>query len=817
MSQGNLVRQTLARRQRLSGGNAMIAKSKPAIPGERVARQLHAPPELFLETIASGFLALKADWTIGYANTVAAQICGLTPGTLVGRRHDEVFPAIAGTVFDQRLREAKATCAPVDFESDYPAWQRWFHVRAVPLPDGELSVILDDITDRKVAEQQRAEALEEAQTLNEVAAAMAGELDLHKLVQIVTDAATKLTGANFGAFFYNVLNEKGESYLLYTLSGAAREEFEKLGMMPRNTPVFEPTFRGTGVVRSDDITKDPRYGTMSPHHGMPNGHLPVCSYLAAPVISRSGEVLGGLFFGHSEPGQFTAHAERLAVGIAVHAAIAIDNARLYSKAEQELGRQRAAEAAMQLLGAIVDSSDDAIISKDLKGVITSWNKSAERLFGYTAEEAVGRSVAELLIPANRQDEEPNILQRLARGERVDHFETIRRRKDGTLLDISLTISPVKDSEGAIVGASKIARDITQRRIFERRLVEQARLLDLTGDAILVRDKQDRILFWNRAAEDMYGFTREEALGKISHELLGTEFPEPLPEINKILLQEGRWSGELSHASRSGSRRVTLSRWVAEIEEGEVIRILESNNDITERVRVQEELRRANTDLEQFAYSASHDLQEPLRTIKVYSELLTNNNFKSEEGDTAEYLGFLRSAATRMELLVRDLLAYTKISLLQEPDQEEDANQALADALANLGGAIEQSNAQVTHKVLPAVRIHAIHLQQLFQNLIGNSIKYRDPQRSPVVHVTAERRNETWVFSVQDNGIGIAPEFKEQIFGLFTRLHNSQRYSGTGIGLAICHRIVERYHGRIWVESEPGRGSTFRFSIPIGGG
>jgi light-regulated signal transduction histidine kinase (bacteriophytochrome) len=152
--------------------------------------------------------------------------------------------------------------------------------------------------------------------------------------------------------------------------------------------------------------------------------------------------------------------------------------------------------------------------------------------------------------------------------------------------------------------------------------------------------------------------------------------------------------------------------------------------------------------------------------------------------------------------------------LQESDQEEDANKALADALANLAGAIEQSNAHVTHDSLPTVRVQAMHLQQLFQNLIGNSIKYRDPQRTPVVHVTAERRNNAWVFSVQDNGIGIAPEFKEQIFGLFTRLHNSNGYSGTGIGLAICMRIVERHHGRIWVESEPGRGSTFRFSIPL---
>jgi PAS domain S-box-containing protein len=171
-----------------------------------------------------------------------------------------------------------------------------------------------------------------------------------------------------------------------------------------------------------------------------------------------------------------------------------------------------------LLSAIVDSSDDAIISKDLDGVIMSWNKSAERLFGYTAEEAIGQTVAALLIPDDRQEEEPDILARLRKGERVDHFETVRRRKDGWLVHISLTISPVKDQHGRIIGASKIARDITQRKKYEKRLVEQAHLLDLSSDAILVRDGQNRILEWNRAAEKMYGFAREEVLGKISQDL-----------------------------------------------------------------------------------------------------------------------------------------------------------------------------------------------------------------------------------------------------------------------------------------------------------
>jgi GAF domain-containing protein len=172
-------------------------------------------------------------------------------------------------------------------------------------------------------------------------------------VQIVTDACTELVGAQFGAFFYNVINDKGESYMLYALAGVPRESFDKFPM-PRNTAVFEPTFKGAGVVRSDDILKDPRYGKNDPHYGMPKGHLPVRSYLAVPVTSRSGEVIAGLFFGHGEPGQFGEEHEELLIGIAGQAATAIDNARLYQAAEREIGERRRAEAALQTLNSTLE-------------------------------------------------------------------------------------------------------------------------------------------------------------------------------------------------------------------------------------------------------------------------------------------------------------------------------------------------------------------------------------------------------------------------------------------------------------------------------
>ena len=208
------------------------------------------------------------------------------------------------------------------------------------------SKIARDITHQKRAEDLIREQAHVLALLDATGKMITSQLDLQNVLQTVTDTATRLTGAKFGAFFYNIINERGESFQLYTLSGASREAFDKFGM-PRNTPVFRTTFTGEGVVRSPDITQDPRYGTMEPHHGMPKGHLPVRSYLAVPVISRSGEVMGGLFFGHPEAGMFTERAEQVVVGIAAQAAVAMDNARLYEAAQREIASRERAEAALR--------------------------------------------------------------------------------------------------------------------------------------------------------------------------------------------------------------------------------------------------------------------------------------------------------------------------------------------------------------------------------------------------------------------------------------------------------------------------------------
>ncbi|MDP8990914.1 MAG: PAS domain S-box protein, partial [Acidobacteriota bacterium] len=355
--------------------------------------------------------------------------------------------------------------------------------------------------------------------------------------------------------------------------------------------------------------------------------------------------------------------------------------------------------ASSLLSAIVESSDDAIISKDLNGIIRSWNSGAERVFGYSAQEVIGKSIT-LIIPRERLDEEADIISRLQRGERIDHFETQRRTKDGRILSISLTVSPVRDASGKVVGASKVARDVTAREMQE----------------------------------------------------------QALREANAALM-------------------------------------------------------RANGDLQQFAYSASHDLQEPIRSISVYGEMLSQRYRDRLDAKGLQYLSFMTTGAHHMEMLVKDLLAYTQTSETVSEPGPVDANVALEQALANVAEAIRESGAVVSHDALPTVRMHEVELRQLFQNIVGNAIKYRSEEQAPRIHVTARLEDGRWLFAIRDNGIGIAPAYKDSIFGIFKRLHTDSKYSGTGIGLAICQKIVERNGGRIWVESEVGQGATFFFSVP----
>ena len=360
--------------------------------------------------------------------------------------------------------------------------------------EARLLALNETLEDRVAQMREEARALE---VLNGTGIAVAAELDLERLVQLVTDAGVELSHAEFGAFFYNVLKGGGESYTLYALSGAPRSAFEKYPM-PRNTAVFEPTFRGRGPVRSDDILSDPRYGKSAPYHGMPKGHLPVRSYLAVPVVSRSGEVLGGLFFGHARPSVFTARAEQIVTALAAQAAVAIDNSRLHQTSQREIEarrqaerdlqalnenlEQRAAERATQLassLGKLEETerrfrllvegvTDYAIYMLDPAGHVVNWNPGAERIKGYTSAEILGRHFRQFYTAEDQAVDLPKKALTIASEMGKYETENWRVRKDGTRFWASVLINAIKDNNGMLIGFAKITRDLTERRAVDER-------------------------------------------------------------------------------------------------------------------------------------------------------------------------------------------------------------------------------------------------------------------------------------------------------------------------------------------------------------
>ena len=753
--------------------------------------------------------------------------------------------------------------------------------------------------------------------------------------------------------------------------------------------------------------------------------------------------------------------------------------KLYTVIMRDITERQHTEERLSLLAAIVQSSDDAIISKTLDGTILSWNPAAERLYGYTAAEALGQSVT-ILIPHEQLDEEPRIIERIKRGESVDHYETVRLRKDGTLIGVSLTVSPLKDAQGRIIGASKIARDITERERAEERfrqliegapngmvmvdqkgkivlvnaqieksfgykrdellgqpiemlvparfrahhpasrdgfiadpaarpmgsgrdlyglrkdgsefpveiglnpveteqgrmvlgtivditerkqaeeklrksqeqlagvigsamdaiitiddeqhivlfnsaaermflfpsedavgkrldrfipqrfrpahqghiedfgrthvtkramgslgaifglradgeefpieasisqlesegrkfytvilrditerkrseeaLKEQARILDLAP--VLIRDLSGRILFWNTGAEQLYGWKSEEALDKISYQLLQTEFPRPLEEIKARLFAHGHWEGELVHTKRNGERLVVASSWVLHKNDREEPRaVLELNNDITERRQAEREIQRLNEELEQrvadrtaqlqavnkeleaFAYSVSHDLRAPLRHINGFSQALLEDYADKLDETGKTYLQEVRGASQEMAQLIDDVLQLARVTRtemrrevtnLSELAQSIMAELRKRDAGRTVAVRIEEGLSTNGDKRL---------LRIMLGNLLGNAWKFTSKREQAEIVFGCEPNDGESVYFVCDNGAGYDMAFADKLFGAFQRLHTAEEFEGTGIGLATVQRIVNRHGGRVWAEGAVSKGATFYFTLP----
>jgi PAS domain S-box-containing protein len=495
----------------------------------------------------------------------------------------------------------------------------------------------------------------------------------------------------------------------------------------------------------------------------------------------------------------------------------------------DITEQKGAEAAAMRLAALVRSSRDAVVAKDLNGIITDWNQGAQRIFGYKPKEIIGKSIL-TLIPRERQFEESEILRRIRCGESIDHYETIRRCKNGRLIDVSLTISPIRDLRGKIVGVSKIARNITERKTTERRLAEQARLLDLTNDAIFISDMRKRITFWNRGAKELYGYSAEEALGKVAQELLCTEFPESIGRIRKKLVRDHRWSGELVHRCKDGSKVVIMSRWSLDRDErGKPMSILETNTDITAHKKAEAALRRSKQLLELRVRARTLELNRSNKKLEaeisrrkgLEGEILSVSDREQQRLGQELHDGLCQHL-TAVAFMTRSIaLRLRNHRVIDAADIEKIAelvNTAAVDT-RNLSRALHRVDVDAAGLIIalqdlvdreiwrtpcrlemkPSFQINddaaAAHLYRIAREAVINANKHAQARQ---IVVRLERVRKEMILRVIDDGIGFPKDLKPQ----------------QGLGYHIMKYRAQLMGGRLEIDSPQTGGTRVSCHLPF---
>ena len=474
-----------------------------------------------------------------------------------------------------------------------------------------------------------------------------------------------------------------------------------------------------------------------------------------------------------------------------------------------------------MLAAIIASTDDTIISKTTQGIITSWNPAAVRMFGYTAEEAIGRHIS-LIIPDDRLEEESFIIGQIIKGKKVDHFETIRRHKNGELVPISLTVSPIKNRKGEIVGASKIARDISERREAAKREGVLAAIVDTSDDTIVSKTLDGIITSWNKAAVKMFGYTESEAIGKhISLIIPADRLDEEAYIIGEVTKGNKVAHFQTFRRAKDG-RLIPISLSVSPVIDGKgkVIGASKIARDISteqaaqqETAQLYQQLKELNARKDEFIGLASHELKTPLASINGYLQILSKRI--TDDRDKA-FLLKTQQQLNKLSNLVNDLLDVSKIEAgkLHFANEEFDIIGVLQDVIELIAHANNNEYIITLHSPVPTCKISgdASRIEQVVINLLTNAIRYSPDSRQIDIYLIPE--NENIKVGVRDYGIGIAPEKLNHIFSRYYRVNDkNSNASGLGIGLYLCYEIITRHQGYIWADSELNVGSTFWFTIP----
>ncbi len=527
--------------------------------------------------------------------------------------------------------------------------------------------------------------------------------------------------------------------------------------------------------------------------------------------------------------------------IALFSVLTSWTARSLNRADEE--RKRAEDENFKL-ASIVEYSDDAIFAKTLDNIITSWNKGAERIYGYKPKEIIGLPVS-ILIPPDLADEAQQIIEKIRNDERVEHFETVRVRKDGESIYVSLTISPIKDAAGRIVGASSVARDITARQRMEDALRQGEERLQIVtenmSEALVISDLDGQLIHWNRAGMEMHGF---KDLGEWLLRIPDFEKFYELSTLDGAVLSPEQWP--LARVIRGENVRnfeVRAGRLDLEWERvfsysGTIVH--ESNGrplafvtitDITERKRAEEAVRRLNEELEQrvnertaqlqsvnreleaFSYSVSHDLRAPLRHINGFSTALLEDYQDSIDETGRSYLRELCGASKEMAQLIDDLLQLSRVTRSDMQCETVHLTEMACGVIDELKRMEPERIVQFeTEEDLTAYGDRRL-LKVLLTNLLGNAWKFTSKREAPEIRFGQEIREQENVYFVRDNGAGFDMTYADKLFGAFQRLHSPREFEGTGIGLATVHRIILRHGGRVWARGKVNEGASFYFTLP----
>jgi PAS domain S-box-containing protein len=704
--------------------------------------------------------------------------------------------------------------------------------------------------------------------LAEVARIVSGELDLEKLVQGVTDAATELTGAHFGAFFYNVTNDAGESYMLYTISGVPREEFSKFPM-PRNTPIFAPTFTGSGTLRSANIQKDPRYGHNAPYHGMPAGHLPVVSYLAVPVVTRDGNVLGGLFFGHEDEGVFSDAEERIAEALAAQAAVAIDNARLYRTLREDRARSAASELRYRAL-VLTTPTRQAVSAANADGNRQEDSPSWRELTGQSLEEMRGRGWLNAISPSDRERVAAAWENAIASRATFDAQYRLRLA-DGSYRWFASRAVPVYDAEGNVSEWVSTTTDIHDAKVSDDARRFLAKATELFSSSLNYEDTLKTLT--SLAVPEMADWCTVDIVDELHppHRRLAVAHVDPAKteyawELYRKFPPDPE-SDQVAAVMRSGKAQlvstIPAGMFEALVKDEEQLRIVrelglfswmivplrsrgrvlgavsfvssDSQRRFTEvDLRQAEEFARraavaidnamlyrdaqdANRAKDEFLATLSHELRTPMTSILGWARLMRMGLPADEAVDAVEAIE--KSALVQAQL-IDDILDVSRIisGKLRVDPEPVDLRMIAEAALTTVHPAAHAKNIEILTSFPPAVPTVAGdegRLQQVIWNLLSNAIKFTPRGGTVTLRITVA--GSLLRLTVQDTGEGISPEFLPHVFEAFRQQDSSTTrvHGGIGLGLAIVRYIVELHGGRTTVESAgSGKGSTFTVDLPV---